>query len=125
MAQFKVSILLIVVIITLKSNLMLAQSSCSQQDTIFLQCNDFKILVNEKYYLDIEITQENKIKEITKIKRPIFCFYIEKKKYIAKGNELLKSSVPENCDYFYVLDIKDNLVLFDNKLHFIKVVYPE
>jgi hypothetical protein len=104
---------------------MLAQSSCSQQDTIVLQCNDFKVLVNEKYYLDIEITQEYKIKEIAKIKKPIFCFYIEGQKYIAKGNELLKSSVPENCNCFYVLDIQDKLVLTDNKLHFIKVVYPD
>jgi len=103
----------------------MAQSSCSQQDTVFLQCKDFKVLVNVKYYLDIEILQETKIKEIAKIKKPIFCFHIEGQKYIAKGNELLKSSVPENCNCFYVLDIQNKLILIDNKLHFIKVVYPD
>jgi hypothetical protein len=99
----------------------IVQNSCSQQDTIFLQCNDFKVLVNEKYYLDIEITQDYKIKEIAKIKKPIFCFYIEGQKYIAKGNELLKSSVPENCDYFYPIDEQGNVVLFKGKLSLIKI----
>ena len=103
----------------------MAQNTSSQQDTIFLQCNEFKILANEKYSLDIEIIQERKIQEITKIKRPIFYFYIEDKKYIGKGNEIFKSSVPENCDLFYGLDINNSLILHDNKLHFIKVIYPD
>ena len=125
MAQLKVLILLIVVIITLDNSYTIAQSNCLQQDTIFLQCNDFKILVNDKYHLDIEITQENKIKKIESIKRPIFCFYIEGKKHIAKGNEILKSSVPDECDCFYTLDINDNVMLFKNKLHFIKIIDTE
>jgi hypothetical protein len=103
----------------------MAQTFCSQQDTIFLQCNDFKILANDKYHLDIEITQESKIKEIAKSKKPIFCIYVERKKYIAKGNEILKSSVPENCDCFYPIDEQDKVVLFNNKLSFIKVIKVE
>jgi hypothetical protein len=90
-----------------------------------LQYNDFKILVNDKYSLNIEIIQESKIKEIAKAKSPIFCFYVESKKYIAKGNELLKSSVPENCDYFYPIDEKDNIILFKNKLSLVKIILAQ
>jgi len=125
MAQFKVSILLIVAITILKNSCVMAQSNCSQQDTISLQCNDFKILAHTEYHLDIEITQENKIKEIAKAKKPILCFYIENKKYTAKGNELLKSSVPENCDYFYPIDEQGNVVLFKSKLSLIKIISPD
>ena len=125
MAQFKVLTLLIVAIITLNNSNIMAQNICSQQDTIFLQCNDFKILANDKYHLDIEFIQENKIKEIAKTKKPIFCFYIEGQKYIAKGNEIIKSSVPENCDYFYPIDEQEKVVLFNNKLSLIKVIKVE
>jgi len=100
----------------------MAQSICSQQDTIFLQCNDFKIIVNDKYHLVFEFIQENKIKAIAKAKKPVFCFYIEDKKYIAKGNDILKSSIPENCDYFYPIDEQDKVVLFNNKLSLIKAI---
>lgn len=100
-------------------------ATCSQQDTVFLQCSDFKILANDRYHLDIEFIQENKIKEIAKTKKPIFCFYIEGQKYIAKGNEIIKSSVPENCDYFYPIDEQEKVVLFNNKLSLIKVIKVE
>jgi hypothetical protein len=98
----------------------MALNTYSQQDTIVLQCNDFRILVNSKYHLDIEFIRENKIKEIANAKNPIFCFYIENQKYIAKGNEILKSSVPANCDYFYPIDEQGKVVLFKNKLSLIK-----
>ena len=125
MAQFKAFILLIVAIIILNLSFIMAQNSETQVDTIFLQYNEFNIIVNDKYNIDIEITQESKIKEIARIEKPIFSFHVDGKEYIAKGNEIFKSSVPENCDCFYVLDIQNKLILSDNKLSFIKVVYPE
>jgi hypothetical protein len=100
----------------------MAQTICLQQDTVFLQCTDFKIIANDKYSLDIEIIQKSKLKEIANSKEPIFCFYLDEKKYIAKGNEILKSSVPEKCDYFYSLGVKNEVMLRNSStLHFIKV----
>ena len=121
MAQLKVSILLIVVIITLNNSSIMAQNSCFKQDTIFLEHSDFKILANDTFHLDIEITQVKKIKEIIKEKNPIFCFYIQEQKYIAKGNDILQSSVPENCNCFYPIDNEGNVILFKNKLSLIKI----
>jgi hypothetical protein len=99
----------------------MAQNTNFQQNTIFLRNDDFKILRYAKDGLDIEIIQEDKIKEIVKAKKPIFCFYIEGRKYIAKGNDILKSSVPENCDYFYLIKKQGDVLLIKNKLSFIKV----
>jgi hypothetical protein len=121
MAQFKVSILLIVVIITLKSSPIMAQNNCLQPDTILLCNDDFKILANDEYHIDIEIIQKSKIKEIASKKKPIFCFHIEGHKCIAKGNKIFESSVPEKCDYFYPIDEQNKVILFNDKLSLIKV----
>lgn len=133
MVQFKVLIRLIVVIISLKSlnscvgnnhkKNIEADTSIQMKtnDTLFLSTKDYKIILSNDNTLDIEVTNNQLISLIKNEKYPIIKIEIQEGEKIAKGNNLLCSFVPENCDYFYPLN-KEYVFFVGNRINFKKIL---
>ena len=79
-------------------------------DTILISRSQFEIIVNKEGVLDIEIKESNLIDTIADSDNPTLKIELDSNYIIAKGNNIISSSVPENCDYFYLL--RDNKKVF-------------
>ncbi|OQP51216.1 hypothetical protein A4R26_29840 [Niastella populi] len=127
MAQFRVLNLVKVGIIII-SNFMISPKNahggnlykCNKyqesSDTIKILENDYKIVLNEKYSLRVEITNPRVLQALTTKPDPVILFSIGLEKLIAKGNYIILSSVPSNCDLFYATDKKGCLILYEHNL---------
>ncbi|MEL6697491.1 MAG: hypothetical protein AAFP89_14670 [Bacteroidota bacterium] len=83
-------------------------------DTILISRSQFEIIVNKEGVLDIEIKESNLIDTIADSDNPTLKIELDSNYIIAKGNNIISSSVPENCDYFYLLR-DDNKVFMKNE----------
>lgn len=132
MAQFKELILLTAVIISLKtinscaitnqkSEVVMADKTTQFEanDTLFLSSEDYKIISSDNNILDIEVTNNQIISLIKDVKYPIIEIEFKQGNKIAKGNDLLSSFTPKDCDYFYPLD-KGYILFVNNKINFRK-----
>ena len=128
MEQFRALILVSLAIMTLNScsgqNKNSTTSRINQvvkkvmNDTILISRSQFEIIVNKEGVLDIEIKESNLIDTIADSDNPTLKIELDSKYIIAKGNNIISSSVPENCDYFYFLG-DDNKVFTKNE----RIVY--
>lgn len=136
MVQFKGITLLIVAIISLKSlsccgskgivnkkdETATAQNGNQMQknDTLFLSIKDYRIVSVDDNVLDIEVVNNQTVSSIKNVKYSIIKIELREGDRIAKGNDLLGSSIPKECDYFYPLD--NGYVLFvNNRINFRKI----
>jgi hypothetical protein len=70
-------------------------------------------------YLELKIINKEKATVLENSIEPIIFIHFNNKKYIAKGNPILSSSVPPDCDFFFginmdgkILPIEDNIIGF-------------
>lgn len=127
MVQFKVLTLAKVVTISLSSllNNCYAQNNNMEDnyiifsDSITLTEKDFVINLKTDTSLSIQITNKEKIEQLIGLRKPTITIFLEGEKKIALGNDLINSSVPLNCDYFYSIDnigaifnVKSGTILF-------------
>lgn len=136
MVQFKELALLIVVITSLKllscgSNKGITskqsqtampekESQMNTNDTLFLSINDYKIVSLTDNVLDIEIINNQLVSLIKNVKYPTIRIELHEGDTIAKGNDLLSSSIPKECDYFYPLD-KGYVYFVNNRINMRKI----
>jgi len=133
MAQFKGLILLIAVIISIKilnscavtnqkSGVIMEDKITQTQtdDTLFLSSKDYKIISSDDNILDIEVTNNQIVSLIKSIKYSVIKIELQQGNKITKGNDLLSSFVPKECDYFYPLD-KGYILFVNNRINFRKI----
>lgn len=133
MEQFKVLILLTVAIISLNSITTCAVTNQKEaimkdetmqvqtNDTLFLSSKDYNIILLTDNILDVEVINKQKISLIKNVKYSIIKIEFQQDNKIAKGNDLLSATIPEDCDYFYPLD--NGYILFiNNRINFRKEI---
>lgn len=134
MEMLKVLTLLIVVTMTLNngctSNTVNKAQQLSCEDSVIfyfegkeicLMENDFNMNVQENN-CELTILNEDKLVLIRTGKLPVISFCIDEKKYQAKGNTILSSEVPKDCDYFFSIDDDGRISFFKkNVISFIKI----
>lgn len=89
-------------------------------DTLFLLIKDYKIISSDNNVLDIEITNSQLVSLIKSVKYAVIKIELHEGDRIAKGNDLLSSSTPKECDYFYPLD-KGYVYFVNNRINFRRV----
>ena len=89
-------------------------------DTLFLSSKDYKIISSDDNILDIEVTNNQIISLIENVKYSVIKFELKQDNKIAKGNDLLSSFVPKECDYYYPLD-KGYILFVNNRINFRKI----
>lgn len=127
MARFKVLTLVKVGIIII-SNFMIVHENAhgnnsyrciryqENSDTIKILENDYKIVLNEKHTIRVEITNTRVLQALTDKPDPVILFSIGQEKLIAKGNYIILSSVPRNRDLFYSTDKKGFPIVYENNV---------
>lgn len=89
-------------------------------DTLFLFSKDYKTISLDDNILDIEITNNEIISLVKNVKYSVIKIELQQGNKIAKGNDLLSSFVPKECDYFYPLD-KGYILFVNNRINFRKI----
>src|SRR5689334_16810199 len=85
-------------------------------DTLKLAGNDYKLLLEDEYNIKIEIIN-SRILQILKDKQdPVISFSLAWEKFIAKGNYIINSSVPYNCNLFYSTNKEGCLIMFEENI---------
>ena len=136
MGQFKGLILLIAVIISLKSlscrgskgminkknEAAMTEKGSQMQvnDTLYLSIKDYKIVSLDDNVLDIEVINNQAVSLIKNVKYSMIKIELQEGDRIAKGNDLLSSLIPKECDYFYPLD-KGYILFINNRINLRKV----
>lgn len=137
MVQFKGLVLLIVAIISLKSlsccgsskgvinkkneaAITEKENQMKANDTLFLSIKDYKIVSLDANVLDIEVINNQLASLIKNVKYSIIKIELQEGDRIAKGNDLLSSSIPKECDYFYPLD-KGYIYTVNNRINLRKI----
>lgn len=129
MVQLKVLIQVIAVIILLnrreyvqkRDEFRYVLNKKSINDTLFLAQKDYKIVYRNVYCLDLKIIDSIKIDSLKKNKNPIIKINLDDSFIVAKGNNIFSSSVPENCDYFYPLDMENKLIMVNGIINLRKI----
>lgn len=65
---------------------------------------------------DIIILDKEKLDSIRTGKYPVISFCITKVKYQAKGNKILNSGVPKDCDYFFPINDDGTISFFKENI---------
>ena len=136
MVQFKGLTLIIVAIISLKilsccggkgivnkkDEVATAEkgNQMKKNDTLFLSIKDYRIVSVDDNVLDIEVINNQAVSSIRNVKYSIIKIELEEGDRIAKGNDLLSSFIPQQCDYFYPLD-KGYVLVVNNRINFRKI----
>ena len=127
MVQFKVLTLVKVGIMIISSFMILHENAhgnnsypCiryqENSDTIKILGNDYKILLDEDNVIKVQITNTQVLQTLKEKQDPVILFSLRQEQLIARGNNVLSSSVPHNCDLFYFMDKKGYPVLFENNV---------
>lgn len=115
MVQLKVLMLLIVVFITLNSkcqNVKLKNDidKCEQiivfyTDLVKLELfkGDYNLVKTQRGY-DLQILNEVKLHEVTKMEKPTMKFCFDNMNKEARPLDILSSNVPANTDYFFPIN---------------------
>lgn len=89
-----------------------AQPGLTPADTVILNEKDFRVLRNDTVSMEIEVGDSVRFRNLQRSSSGVILVCYRSERLIAKGNHMLKSSVPENCDMFYLM--------FDNGMAFFK-----
>lgn len=136
MVLFKGLVLLIAVIISLKSlsccsnraitnkkgeaTITENENQMKSNDTLFLSINDYKIVSSNDKVLDIEVINNQILSLIKNVKYSIIKIELQEGNKIAKSNDLLSSSIPKQCDYFFPID-KGYVYIVNNRINLRKI----
>jgi hypothetical protein len=84
---------------------------------------DYKIIkqYDDCSMIEMEILNEEIFAKLNSEKNISLTFWLNNKLYVAEGNEIIKSSVPNNCDYFFPIDSNGNIIFFNKILQLYKV----
>ena len=96
------------------------ESQMKTNDTLFLSIKDYKIVSLTDNVLDIEIINNQLVSLIKNVKYSTIKIELQEGDRIAKGNDLLSSSIPKECDYFYPLD-KGYVYFVNNRINMRKI----
>ena len=88
-----------------------------------MRSEDYKIIkqYNDNLMIEMEILNEEIFAQLNSKKSISLTFWLNNKLYVARGNEIIKSSVPDNCDYFFPIDSNGNIIFFDKILQLYKI----
>lgn len=71
---------------------------------ILINKNEYEIVNKGEMFINIKIHKKEMLEEIMSVDNPILKIEMLDGDYIiVKGNEILSSHTPEECDYFYPL----------------------
>ncbi|AEV99918.1 hypothetical protein A4D02_25460 [Niastella koreensis] len=85
-------------------------------DTIKIIANDYKLLSNEKYTIKIEILNSWVLQLLKEKQSPVISFSLRGEELIARGNNITSSSVPNNCNLFYFMNRKGEVILYEDHI---------
>lgn len=107
----------------LTSNTPPARYQDKSSATIILGDKDLEIISEDKFKMEIAITNTEKLQMLIDSGNPVIFLLLGKKKYVAKPLMILSSAIPAKCDLFYVVDIngKNNLRIDSNRMTFQKI----
>jgi hypothetical protein len=86
---------------------------------IFLEINDFKVIVNEERRIEIEIKNKKKIENINRTENPIIIFQNNNKTIIAKGHFAHSSLSPEiliDSEYCHYINPDGKIMLINGNI---------
>ena len=88
-----------------------------------MSSDDYKIIkqYNDNSIIEMEILNEKIFTKLNSKKNVSLTFWLNNKLYVAKGNEIIKSSVPDNYDYFFSIDSNGNIMFFGKILQLYKI----
>lgn len=123
MAQFKVLILVIVVIISIRNH---KNQNCnyqndqvlfySQSDTVLLKKNEYLITqTSDGFRVDLTILVESKVEQLKTLENPHAIFYIKGEKIIAVGWFEFSATLPSGSGYMFPLTNEKKVRIFNNK----------
>ncbi|EHQ30129.1 hypothetical protein [Mucilaginibacter paludis] len=126
MVQFKVLLVLIVIIINLNPSHKVELSRSYQCkngsmvfynniDTVNLKEVQYKIDLNEKGF-NLTILDKSQLDHVAKMDSPEIFFCIDGKKNLAKGLDLFSSFLPAKADYFFGLNKNKTVVLITSNV---------
>lgn len=127
MGQFKVLILVSLAIMSLNScngQQVKSDQNNMLNDTILIATQQYKIVSVDSNILDIELVDLSLIEAIKKAVSPILKIDLNGTTIIAKGNNILSSSIPDNCDYFFPLNDEKQVVLYNNRINCRRINVP-
>jgi hypothetical protein len=88
-------------------------------DYNIIKYNETKLIFYEnriQINLTLEIINVEKIEILKNAINPIIFLNFNNRKYLAKGNFVLSSSIPPECDYFFAIDENKKITFFDDKI---------
>ena len=88
-----------------------------------MSSDDYKIIkqYNDNSIIEMEILNEKIFTQLNSKKNVSLTFWLNNKLYVAEGNEIIKSSDPNNCDYFFPIDSNGNIIFFNKIFQLYKV----
>lgn len=100
-----------------------AQYQDKSSATIILGDKDLKIISEDKFKIEIAITNTEKLQMLNDSGNPVIFLLLGKKKYVAKPLMVLSSAIPAKCDLFYVVDTNEkiHLSIDSNRMTFQKI----
>jgi hypothetical protein len=87
----------------------------SENKKVIFSKNEYELTIDSNR-IDVYFLDTIKVLKIKELIKPVIKFYIKGKKIIAKGNPIDRSTVPEECNYFYATDDKGNIVFFKKNI---------
>jgi hypothetical protein len=88
-------------------------------DYNIIEYNETKMIFYEnriQINLTLEIINAEKTEILKNAINPIIFLNFNNRKYLAKGNFVLSSSIPPECDYFFSIDKNKKITFFDDKI---------
>ncbi len=132
MEKFRALILVSLAIITLNSCNGQNKNSTTLQtnqvvkkvmnNTILILKSQFKIIVNKDGVLDIEIKEDNLIDTIADSNNPTLKIELDDNYITAKGNNIINSSVPKSCNYFYLMNDNNKVFTKNERIIYIRKI---
>lgn len=84
-----------------QKNIRFQDSLHENPDTIKIVENDYKLILDTLNTIRIKILRPAVLQMLMDKHNPVISILYKGEKYIAKGNHIISSSVPGNCDMFY------------------------
>lgn len=85
-------------------------------DPIKITENDYKLLKEDEYSIDLKIVDRKKLKALQKATHPVIQLTVNGKEYVVRENYMLNASFPANCDAFYTVNQDGKIVWVKTKV---------
>lgn len=85
-------------------------------DPIKITENDYKLLKEDEYSIDLKIVNRKKLKVLQKAMHAVIQLTVNGKEYVVRENYMLNASFPANCDAFYTANQDGKIVWQKSKV---------